>query len=50
LKEKKQPHTIRFPLDLYRLVHEMAVKQERTFNQQVIYLLTVGVQTVLKRK
>jgi len=48
--QPKQPHTIRFPRDIYRLIHEIAKAEQRTFNQQVIYLLTLGIQVALKRK
>ena len=35
-------HTIRFPGDLYAKIHLLADKNSRTFNGEVVYLLSIG--------
>lgn len=45
IKREKQPahttttHTIRFPVELYERLHAEAVRQSRSFNGQVVYML-----------
>lgn len=43
-KDKTQPHTIRFPQDVYEEAQRMAEAQRRTFNAQVIFLIEQGMR------
>lgn len=45
-KQEVKPHTIRFPPELYKAIKEIARKEDRTFNAQVIHLLKQGLLTI----
>lgn len=41
-KESFEPIHIRFPYDLKKIVKELAAKEQRTFTDQLIYLVKKG--------
>jgi hypothetical protein len=43
-------HTVRFPQDLYELIHILADNNGRTFNGQVVYMLTVAYRVLKKHE
>lgn len=42
------PHTLRFPNDLYDMLHITAEKDSRTFNGMSIYLMRLGLEVYKK--
>ncbi len=43
--KKKQPLSVRFPIGIYEAIKNMAEKEKRSINQQVLLFIERGIET-----
>ena len=43
--KKKQPLSVRFPIEIYEAIKNMAEKEKRSINQQVLLFIERGIET-----